>query len=217
MTAPVLLVLGAGPGLGLSVARLFADDGFATVLACRFPQEAEPLAAQLRGQGFDAEGVGVDLTDPVDVGRVVTGVGERHGRIDVLHFNPSVFRQADPLHLSVPELIADFTVGAAALLPAVQAARPFLGEGSRVLVTGSAAADEPWHQAASLGVQKAAVRNLVTSLDTTLAPAGIRAAAVQINGMLGEGAFTRDRVAAALHAAATRPADAWTPHVSYDG
>ncbi|MEV6324556.1 SDR family NAD(P)-dependent oxidoreductase [Nocardia sp. NPDC051787] len=217
MTAPVLLVLGAGPGIGLSVARLFADDGFATVLACRFPQEAEPLAEQLRGQGFDAEGVGVDLTDPVDVGRVVTGVGERHGRIDVLHFNPSVFRQADPLHLSVPELIADFTAGAAALLPAVQAARPFLSEGSRVLVTGSAAADKPWHQAASLGVQKAAVRNLVTSLDTTLAPAGIRAAAVQINGVLGEGAFTRDRVAAALHAAATRPADAWTPHVAYDG
>lgn len=217
MTAPVLLVLGAGPGIGLSVARLFADDGFATVLACRFPQEAEPLAEQLRAQGFDAEGVGVDLTDPADVGRVVTAVGERHGRIDVLHFNPSVFRQADPLHLSVPELIADFTVGAAALLPAVQAARPFLSEGARVLVTGSAAADQPWHQAASLGVQKAAVRNLVTSLDATLAPAGIRAVAVQVNGVLGDGAFTRDRVAAALHAAATRPADAWTPHVSYDG
>ncbi|WP_040775190.1 SDR family NAD(P)-dependent oxidoreductase [Nocardia pneumoniae] len=217
MTAPVFLVLGAGPGIGLSVARLFADDGFATVLACRFPQEAEPLAEQLRGQGFDAEGVGVDLTDPADVARVVTEAGERHGRIDVLHFNPSVFRQADPLQLSVPELIADFTVGAAALLPAVHAARPFLSEGGRVLVTGSAAADKPWHQAASLGVQKAAVRNLVTSLDTTLAPAGIRAVAVQVNGVLGEGAFTRDRVAAALHAAATRPADAWTPHVSYDG
>ncbi|WP_330232646.1 SDR family oxidoreductase [Nocardia sp. NBC_00508] len=217
MSAPVFLVLGAGPGIGLSVARLFADDGFATVLACRFDDEAEPLAEQLRGQGFDAEGVGVDLTDPADVGRVVTGVGERHGRIDVLHFNPSIFRQADPLQLSVPELIEDFTVGAAALLPAVRAARPFLSDGARVLVTGSAAADKPGHQAASLGVQKAAVRNLVTSLDTTLAPAGIRAVAVQINGVLGEGAFTRDRVAAALHAAATRPADAWTPHVSYDG
>ncbi|WP_406271328.1 SDR family oxidoreductase [Nocardia sp. NBC_00881] len=217
MTAPVLLVLGAGPGVGLSVARLFARDGFAAVLACRFDTEAEPLAEQLRGEGFDASGVGVDLGDPTDVGRAVAGVGDRHGRIDVLHFNPSIFRQADPLRLSVPELIEDFTVGAAALLPAVQAARPYLSEGARVLVTGSAAADKPWHQAASLGVQKAAVRNLVTSLDTTLAPAGIRAVAVQINGVLGEGAFTRERVAEALHAAATRPASAWTPHVSYDG
>ncbi|BDT94697.1 MULTISPECIES: SDR family NAD(P)-dependent oxidoreductase [Nocardia] len=217
MTAPVLLVLGAGPGVGLSVARLFAADGYTAVLACRLPEEAEPLTKELREQGFDAEGVGVDLRDPADVTRVVAGVGERHGRIDVLHFNPSVFREADPLRLSVPELIEDFTVGAAALLPAVQAARPFLSEGARVLVTGSAAADKPWHRAASLGVQKAAVRNLVTSLDATLAPEGIRAVAVQINGVLGEGAFTRDRVAAALHAAATRPAEEWTPHVAYDG
>jgi len=114
-------------------------------------------------------------------------------------------------------LIEDFTIGAAALLPAVQAARPFFAEGSRVLVTGSAAADKPWHRAASLGVQKAAVRNLVTSLDTTLAAEGHRAVAVQINGVLGEGAFTRDRVAEALHAAAIRPLEDWTPHVSYKG
>ncbi|CAM4120204.1 SDR family NAD(P)-dependent oxidoreductase [Nocardia ninae] len=217
MSAPVLLVLGAGPGVGLAVARLFARDDHAVFLACRLPEEAEPLAAQLRGEGFDAEGVGVDLSDPADVTRVVTEVGQQHGRIDVLHFNPSMFRQADPLQLSVPELIEDFTIGAAALLPAVQAALPFFAEGARVLVTGSAAADKPWNQAASLGVQKAAVRNLVTSLDTTLAPKSIRAVAVQINGVLGEGAFTRDRVAEALHAAALRPLDAWTPHTSYDG
>ncbi|WP_039799930.1 SDR family NAD(P)-dependent oxidoreductase [Nocardia araoensis] len=217
MTAPVLLVLGAGPGVGLSVARLFAADGFTAVLACRLPEEAEPLAEQLREEGFDAQGVGVDLRDAADVARVVAGVGERHGRIDVLHFNPSVFREADPLRLSLAELLEDVTVGAGALLPAVQAARPFLSEGARVLVTGSAAADKPWHRAASLGVQKAAVRNLVTSVDATLAPEGIRAVAVQINGVLGEGAFTRERVAAALHAAATRSAEGWTPHVSYDG
>lgn len=217
MSAPVLLVLGAGPGVGLAVARLFADDGYAVFLACRLLSEAEPLAAQLRGEGFDAEGVGVDLSDPSDIARVVTAVGEQHGRIDVLHFNPSMFRQSDPLQLSVPELIEDFTIGAAALLPAVQTALPFFAEGARVLVTGSAAADQPWNQAASLGVQKAAVRNLVTSLDTTLAPKGFRAVAVQINGVLGEGAFTRERVAEALHAAATRPLGEWTPHTSYDG
>ncbi|MGW4769620.1 hypothetical protein ACWEO2_16440 [Nocardia sp. NPDC004278] len=50
-----------------------------------------------------------------------------------------------------------------------------------------------------------------------LAPEGHRAVTVQINGVLGAGAFTRDRVAAALPAAAIRAPDDWTPHVAYDG
>jgi len=218
MSAPVYVVLGAGPGLGLGVARRFAQEGYVAVLATRAAADAEPLAAALREEGHQAVGVGVDLTDPADVSAVVTGIGERHGRIDVLHFNPSAWREKDPLHLTVPELLEDVALGAGALLPAVQAARPFLSAGARVLVTGSAAADKPSATAASLGVQKAAVRNLVTSLDATLAPDGIRAVAVQINGVLGkEGPFTPPPIADAMWRAVSRPDDEWTAHVPYDG
>jgi NAD(P)-dependent dehydrogenase (short-subunit alcohol dehydrogenase family) len=218
MSAPVYVVLGAGPGLGLAVARRFAQEGYVAVLATRTTSGAEPLAAALRDEGHRAEGVGVDLTDAADVSAVVTAIGERHGRIDVLHFNPSAWREKDPLHLTVPELLEDVTLGAGALLPAVQAARPFLRSGARVLATGSAAADKPSAVAASLGVQKAAVRNLVTSLDATLAPDGIRAVAVQINGVLGkEGPFSPSPIADAMWAAVARPDDGWVPHVPYDG
>jgi len=218
MSAPVYVVLGAGPGLGLGVARRFAQEGYVAVLATRSAADAEPLAATLRDEGHQAEGVGVDLTDSTDVSAVVAGIGERHGRIDVLHFNPSAWREKDPLHLTVSELLEDVALGAGALLPAVQAARPFLSAGARVLVTGSAAADKPSAAAASLGVQKAAVRNLVTSLDATLAPDGIRAVAVQINGVLGkEGPFTPPPIADAMWRAVSRPDDEWTAHVPYDG
>lgn len=218
MSAPVYVVLGAGPGLGLAVARRFAEEGYVAVLATRTAADSEPLAAALQDEGHRAEGVGVDLADPADVSAVVSGIGERHGRIDVLHFNPSAWREKDPMHLTVPELLEDVTLGAGALLPAVQAARPFMESGARVLVTGSAAADKPSATAASLGVQKAAVRNLVTTLDATLAPDGIRAVAVQINGVLGrEGAFSPPPIAAAMWAAVSRPDDDWSPHVPYDG
>ncbi|WP_433466588.1 SDR family oxidoreductase [Spirillospora sp. CA-128828] len=218
MSAPVYVVLGAGPGLGLGVARRFAREGYLSVLAARLAEPAEALATTLRDEGHEADGVGVDLTDPDDVTEVVRGVGERHGRIDVLHFHPSAWRERDPLHLSVPELLEDVALGAGALLPAVQAARPFMRNGARVLVTGSAAADTPWHGAASLGVQKAAVRNLVTSLDATLAPDGIRAVAVQINGVLDkEGPFSPVPIADAMWHAVSRADEGWTPHVPYDG
>ncbi|MFF0543257.1 SDR family oxidoreductase [Nocardia thailandica] len=218
MQTPVHLALGAGPGLGAGVARRFAREGYHAVLTARTAPEAAELADLLAADGHPAEGAAVDLLDPADIARVVAGVGERHGRIDVLHFNPSAWREADPLHLTVAELLEDVTLGVGALLPAVQAARPFLGRGARVLVTGSAAADKPWHGAASLGVQKAGVRNLVTSIDATLAGDGIRAVAVQINGLLARtGPFSPEPIAEAMWAAVSRPDDAWTPHVSYDG
>jgi NAD(P)-dependent dehydrogenase (short-subunit alcohol dehydrogenase family) len=218
VSTPVYLVLGAGPGLGLAVARRFAAEGYAAVLVTRRAEDSEPLVSALRDEGHTADGAGVDLTDPDDVASVVRSAGERHGRLDVLHFNPSVWREKNPLELTVPELLEDVTAGAAALLPAVQAARPFLQAGARVLVTGSAAADTPSYEAASLGVQKAAVRNLVTSLDAVLAPDGIRAVAVQINGVLArEGPFSPPRVAEAMWRAVARPDDEWTPQVPYAG
>lgn len=217
MTSPVYVVLGAGPGLGLATARRFARGGYAVALAGQTAERTEPLAESLRSEGFIAYADGVDLLDEASIRGVIARIGERYGRIDLLHFNPSAWREKTPLELTIAELLEDVTFGAAALLPAVQAAVPFFGDGARVLVTGSAAADKPWNGAASLGVQKAAVRNLVTTLDATLAP-DVRAVAVQINGMLAkEGPFSPAPIADALWAAATRPDADWTPQVAYDG
>ena len=181
-------------------------------------EQMEPLARSLREEGFDAEPEQVELTDADDVTRLITGIGERHARIDVLHFNASAFRQVDALHLTTAQLFEDLAVGVAALLPAVQAAKAFMPAGARVLVTGSQAADTPWHEAPSLGMQKAAVRNLVSSLDATLALHGIRAVAVQVNGVLAKaGPFSPPQVAEALYAATVRPDDGWTAQVPYDG
>lgn len=215
---PLYLVLGAGPGLGLATAGRFAREGYATVLTAHTDSAATQLADTLTRDGYRAHGTAIELTDPDNIAHVVTTIATRHGGIDVLHFNPSAWREKSPLQLSVPELVEDFTLGVAALLPAIQAAHPYLSSGARILVTGSAAADKPWHRAASLGVQKAAVRNLVTSLDTTLAAQHIRAVAVQINGVLADtGPFAPDAIAEAMWQATTRRNDDWTPHVTYNG
>jgi hypothetical protein len=67
-------------------------------------------------------------------------------------------------------------------------------------------------------VQKAGLRNLVQSIDATLAPEGIRAVSVTVRGTLArEGAFTPDRVADAIWRAVTTPEDAWASEVSYPG
>jgi NAD(P)-dependent dehydrogenase (short-subunit alcohol dehydrogenase family) len=159
-----------------------------------------------------------DLTDTEAATLAIRTLGDHFGRIDVLHFNPSAFREKDPLELTVAELLQDVALGVGALLTTVQAARPYLSAGGRVTVTGSMAADQPWNRAASLGVQKAGVRNLVHSLDATLEPDGIRAVSVTVQGTLAkEGAFTPDRVAEAIHAAARQDESAWRSEVPYAG
>ena len=62
------------------------------------------------------------------------------------------------------------------------------------------------------------MRNLVHSLDATLAPDGIRAVSVTVRGTLSrEGAFTPDRVAEAIWAAVSRDEREWTSEVPYSG
>jgi NADP-dependent 3-hydroxy acid dehydrogenase YdfG len=212
------MVVGAGPGVSGSVARRFAQEGYDVALVGIDQDALAVLCDDLRSQGVAAEWAVVDITDVNAAAAEITKLGERFGRVDVLHFNPSAFREKDPLSLTVPELLEDVALGVGALLTSVQSARPFMSSGGRVTVTGSMAADKPWNQASSLGVQKAGVRNLVHSLDTTLQPDGIRAVSVTVRGTLSrEGPFTPDRVAEALWAAARQDESGWRTELPYEG
>ena len=218
MSRPVLVVVGAGPGVSGSVARRFAREGYDVALLGVEEQQLAELAEQVEALGVSVAHAVADVTDPDAATAAIRRFGEHAGRIDVLHFNPSAFREKDPLELRVEELLEDVALGVGALLTSVQAARPFMSTGGRVTVTGSMAADRPWHRAASLGVQKAGVRNLVHSVDAALAPDGIRAVSVTVRGTLArEGAFTPDRVADAVWDAAHQPEDDWRTEVPYSG
>jgi NADP-dependent 3-hydroxy acid dehydrogenase YdfG len=216
MMKRTIVVVGAGPGVSASVARRFARDGNDVAL---LGNDAEPLAVltdELMSSGATVRSAVVDVTDTVPASTALRDLAG--GAVDVLQFNPSAFRQKDPLELQVSELLADVALGVGALLTAVQAIRPYLRLGSRVVVTGSVAADKPWSQAASLGVQKAGIRNLVHGLDATLAPHGIRAVSVTLGGVLSqEGPFTPDRVAEAIHAAVGQDEDGWRTEILYEG
>jgi NAD(P)-dependent dehydrogenase (short-subunit alcohol dehydrogenase family) len=216
MSNPVVMVVGAGPGLGAAVARRFGRGGYDVALVARSPVALAALAEELHDDGITAHWAAVDITDGPATTATVTGLAEQAGRVDVLHFNPSRFRQVNPLELTPDQLLEDLGLGVAALLTVVQAARPFLADGARVTATGSMAADRPWNEAASLGVQKAALRNLVRSLDATLEPDGVRAMTLTVNGTLApDTRFAPEKVADALWDAAK--ATTWQVEVPYDG
>jgi NAD(P)-dependent dehydrogenase (short-subunit alcohol dehydrogenase family) len=201
-----------------SLARRYAREGYDTGLVGVDETVLTTLGGELEDLGATAHHVVADITDADAATVAIGGLAERFGRVDVLHFNPSAFRQKHPLTLTSAELLQDVGLGVAALLTALQAVRPYMSAGGRVTATGSMAADEPWNEAASLGVQKAGLRNLVHSIDATLEPDGIRAASVTVRGTLGkEGPFTPDRVADALWDAAHQDEAEWRTEVPYSG
>lgn len=216
--APHVLVVGAGPGLGAAVARRYARAGYDVGLLSRDAGELERIASSLLHLGVRGRWRALDVTDEPALREAVTQLSRAAGRVDVLHFNPSRFRHRELLALSPDELLEDVRLGVGALLVALQAARPFMTAGARVTATGSMAADSPWHEAASLGVQKAGLRNLVRSIDAALAGDGIRAVSLTVNGALAAGGpFDPALVAEALFAAARQEPGSWLSELPYDG
>lgn len=208
----MIIVVGAGPGVGGSVARRFGVEGFDIGLV-GMGETLQQVGTGLRDQGFTADWAEAHVADAGALRDAVEQLASRTGRVDVLHFNPSAYRASDALHLTADELLQDVALGVGGLLTAVQAARPSMRRGSRVTATGSIAADRPSPEAPSLGVQKAGLRNLVQSLDPVLAPDGIRAAILTVDGALTPGdpesPLHPDQVAEAIHAAATQRESEW--------
>lgn len=218
MSRPTVLVIGAGPGVSGSLAKRWAAEGYDVALLGLDEDVLKTLAEEIEPLGVDVGWSTADITNDSSLHAAITRFGEHTERIDVLHYNPSKYREADPLNLTPAQLHEDLQLGASALLTALQAARPFMSAGGRVTATGSMAADEPDPKAASLGVQKAALRNLIRSIDATLKGDGIRAVSLTVRGALArEGAFTPENVADALYEAATQEEDGWRTEVSYSG
>lgn len=218
MSNKVSLVLGAGPGIGVAVARRLGSAGYDVALVARTESTLEKLGQQLQAEGITAGWSAVDLTDEEQLTASIQRFGQHSGHIDHLHFNPSAYRAKSPTQLTAGELLSDVNLGVASLLTTVRAAQPFLSLGARITATGGATADRPWRSAASLGVQKAALRNLVTALDAELKIDGVRAMSLTVAGTVEEGtAFAPDRIADAIYTAATTPDDEWRSEVRFTG
>src|SRR4051812_10961077 len=100
MTNPVIVVLGAGPGVGIAVARRFGQAGYEPALISRSPDALEALGKELQAEGITSGWTPVDLTDGPGLRSAIERFGQHAGAIQHLHFNPSVTRLANPVELT---------------------------------------------------------------------------------------------------------------------
>jgi NAD(P)-dependent dehydrogenase (short-subunit alcohol dehydrogenase family) len=84
------IVTGASSGIGLAIARVLGQEGYAMTVAARRPEKLEAAAEGLVAEGFEVQSVAANVSEEDEIKRVVDAHRERFGRLDVLVNNAGV-------------------------------------------------------------------------------------------------------------------------------
>jgi NAD(P)-dependent dehydrogenase (short-subunit alcohol dehydrogenase family) len=182
MTTPrreIALIVGAGSGLGASLARLFSREGMRVAIAARNTANLAALSAETGAQSFAC-----DAVDPDQVARLFDDVESRLGMPDVVVYNASGRLRGSLIDLVPAEVEHALRVSAfGGFLVAQQAVRRMLPKGSgAILFTGASASVKGYAQSAPFAMGKFALRGLAQSMARELAPQGIHVAHFVIDG-----------------------------------
>ncbi|MGW5136061.1 SDR family NAD(P)-dependent oxidoreductase [Streptomyces sp. NPDC004135] len=178
-----LVVVGAGPGLGMGVARAFGLKGFRVGLIARTKGKLDILVSELAELGITAAAFPADIRDRDALAGALAAARDTLGPIDVLEYSPS---PTGPIthaaQTTVESVTAQFELHVLGAVTAVGQVLPEMltrGEGTLLLTTGvSSTVPAPF--LANVGVAMAGLRNWAHTLHAELKPRGIHAATVTI-------------------------------------
>ena len=196
-----VLIVGAGPGLGMAFARRSLAGGSDVTLAARSADTLDEMVSHLGPEGGRVATLVVDASQPMALRDTVASYADECApSISCALFNVSAWVPGG-LNSDLDAVSSGLDAGVVAALAMTQAVVPrMLTQSSpRILFTGGGTADSPMVASIGLGLQKAALRNLAIALDKDLRETTIAVRTLTIRGSIAPGtAFDPDRIARAL-------------------
>ena len=192
---PTIAIVGAGPGMGLAIARVFGRNGFNVALVSRTQAKLDELAAQLSEEGIEAAGFAADLMDRPTLADAFARIRERFGTVDVLEYSPAPHtpvpgvEMADAASVTVENVQGQIEFYVYGAITAVQQVLPDMlaaGKGAILFTTGGSS-HSPRAVMGNVGIAGAALRNWAYSLNDALADQGIYVGHVPIGVWIGNG------------------------------
>lgn len=183
----IALIVGTGPGLSASLARLFKKESMKVGLAARDTKKLDGLVKEIDGRAYPC-----DASSPKDVEALFNSVTNDIGEPDLVVYNASgrvrgPFTEMDPEEVRKTIMITcygGFLVGQAAAKRMLKAGR------GTILFTGASASIKGFANSAAFAMGKMGLSGLVQSMARELQPKNIHVAQIVIDGGIYEA--TRD-------------------------
>jgi NAD(P)-dependent dehydrogenase (short-subunit alcohol dehydrogenase family) len=172
----IALITGAGGGLGLAMAKLFAGEGAHVVLADLNGEAVEQGAAAIAASGGRADFVQGDVTKEDDVQAMIAAVKRVSDRLHVLVNNAGNLMRADFRHMEDADWESVLNPHLWGTIRVTRAALPLMiaAKGASIVNLSSIMASQHLRQLSAYSTAKAAIAGLSRSLAVEFAPYEIR-------------------------------------------
>jgi NAD(P)-dependent dehydrogenase (short-subunit alcohol dehydrogenase family) len=172
----IAVVTGGAQGIGFGIARRFAEEGAAVVIADIKEASAKGAAAKINAAGGTACGCAVDIGDDASVAELAAKIDQKHGRCEILVNNAAISDGAGIESLTMARYREVVRVNQDGAVRVSLAFVPLLkkgGEGRRILNIASIMGVRGWPDAIPYSTAKGAIVNFTRALACDLAPHGI--------------------------------------------
>ncbi|MBR1396146.1 MAG: SDR family NAD(P)-dependent oxidoreductase [Selenomonadaceae bacterium] len=185
----LVVVVGAGKGMGNHIAERFAQEGFKVVLMARRQTALDEYVAEFAAKGYEAYSKVVDVADTNSLTTALNEIQTDFGVVDVLVYNAALMQGGKLTEMSSDELMKHYQIDVASALHCVHQVLPKQIEqhSGALLFTGGLFGVHPNENLdyAGISIGKTALRSMTLMLNTELKDKGIYSGIVQIMGVVG--------------------------------
>lgn len=180
------VIIGAGPGLGASLAKRFAKEGYTAALIARSAEKVKAIQDEIESLGQKALSIKADVTNDEDLNKAFKLIEQNSGHTEVLIYNAGHFQMQSVLDIDPEGFRESWEINCMGAFTCSKLALPSMLDNKKgtIIFTGATASKRGGAMFSRLAVGKFGLRALAESMAREFGPKGIHVAHTIIDGQI---------------------------------